>query len=197
MSGKTTYYRPLKRRRILGFAIDLLAIGILTKSITLIYSIIVNSIFLLIPISTQRLIVNNIDQTNTAVFIILYLTYFFVSIRFGEGQTLGKIIMKTTVVNNSNQLPSLAAALLRSMGYLIYYGVGITTMALPHLIGSVSAFVIGFTLSALWFLFPLFKKNGKGIPDLISNTHVVILESRTLPEVIYLPTESEELKKVA
>lgn len=138
--------------------------------------------------------------------------YFVVFEYYNKGQTIGKKILKIKVVTNDNKRPSLGKIATRSV---IKYNV---LMGSSIAIGVIVLLLLGLTSKAIYvkysiiiqsfdmafagatFLFMLFRKDGKGIHDIISGTKVCKIEvGENIKEAEYIENEVKEEapKKIA
>lgn len=113
------------------------------------------------------------------VSITLYIGYYVVFATLNRGQTLGKKLLKIKVVNKNNEKPSVINMLVRSL--LIYnivsalYSVifvnflGVNTfMKIYTIIGYAEYFII-----LVSFFMVTYKKDGRGLHDMIAGTSVI------------------------
>ena len=108
---------------------------------------------------------------------IYYFSYFFFCCYLAEGRTLGKTIFKLRLVNYNRarkQTVGLGQSLLRSTGHTISYAL----LFLP-------------------FLLNYFKKNQRGISDLLSQTETVTCEEYQLLLAEEQESDSFSIQKVA
>lgn len=138
--------------------------------------------------------------------------YFVVFEYFNKGQTIGKKILKIRVVTKDNKKPNFAKIASRS---LIKYNI-LTGSSI--LIGVVVLLLLGFTSKAFYIkyaiiiqsfdmafagatlLFMMFRKDGKGLHDIISGTQVCKVETaESIKEAEYIENEVKEEapKKIA
>ncbi|GEM_PF-4166450 len=193
MATKQKYFRPYKNRRALGLTIDLFMLAFFTKSTLIILGVVLNLTFSLISSSNQRFIYENIMSLPSILLMIYCLAYFHISIKYGKGQTIGKIITKTAIVHKNREKEiTTTNSLLRSVGYLIYISVTVLIYSASNIFDSIS-FLYSHLMAITWVSIPLMNKGGIGIQDLISNTRTVITEPMPIPAVIYLPNANQQI----
>lgn len=111
--------------------------------------------------------------------VILYVGYFIVFGYLNKGQTLGKKICKIKVVNKDNDRPSIWNMIIRSL--FIY---GISTLLFNIIFINIlnnKIFTYGYTIITyietifmiICFFMILYKKDGKGLHDLMAKTYVI------------------------
>lgn len=177
----------LLRKRTYAFLIDLYVIVLIKVIMTLSYTTFLKAFFFQLPMAKQKMMLENLQVADMMVTPVIFFTYFFFSYFAGEGKTIGKIFLKISVVNHSQSSLTLKESFMRSMGYGINY-----------------------MTAGLLFLLPFFRKDARGIPDMISKTmikmdeelvkvenqfeNVVTIETSSLPQS---ENQKEEEKKVA
>jgi len=94
----------------------------------------------------------NLSQMRTSTMFFTYFSYFLVAAYLFEGKTIGKSIFELRIVSRFHQGENISFrdSFLRSVGYTISY----MFLFLP-------------------FLASAFSKNGKGLPDYLSQTEVM------------------------
>lgn len=111
--------------------------------------------------------------------IVLFIGYFIVFCYLNKGQTLGKMIFKIRVVNNDGSNVKLSSLIIRS---LFIYGIVsctysiICTLFLPAKVFVYSyKWVVNIETMILFvcFLMVMYRKDGKGLHDLVSRTNVI------------------------
>ena len=123
---------------------------------------------------------NKDNKVETAVSFLLTIGYFVVFQYMNNGQTLGKKMLKIRVVdNNTNKSPTVLKGLVRTV---IVFNI-VSSFASLVLINylSKSAYIstyitiseIEYLLITMSIIFIIFRKDGRGIHDLISNTKVI------------------------
>lgn len=111
--------------------------------------------------------------------VILYVGYFIVFGYLNKGQTLGKKICKIMIVNKDNGRPSIWNMVVRSI--FIY---GISTLLFSVIFVNIlnnKIFTYGYTIITyieaifmiICFFMVLYKKDGKGLHDIIAKTYVI------------------------
>ena len=119
---------------------------------------------------------------------VILLLYFGVFQKYNKGQTLGKKIMKIKVVdNNSNENSTLIQHLIRSILLQFIYGGGIIPMLLnsilvyflnsqAYLYCYFAIVMIFMIFNIISFFFIIFRKDKRGLHDLIAGTKVIELK---------------------
>lgn len=114
-----------------------------------------------------------------AVNVVLYVGYFIVFGYLNKGQTLGKKLCKIKVVNKHNNRPGIWDMTVRS---LFIYGISTLLFSVIFVnILSNKMFSYGYTIITyvetifiiICFFMVLYKKDGKGLHDLMANTYVI------------------------
>ena len=119
------------------------------------------------------------NMTVNIVTITLYIGYFVVFATLNKGQTLGKKLLKIRVVNKNNDKPSIWNMLVRSLFIYNIISILFSTVAVNFLnintftyiytiVGYVEFFVI-----IVSFFMVTYKKDGKGLHDMIAGTNVI------------------------
>lgn len=111
--------------------------------------------------------------------LVMYVGYFVIFGYLNKGQTLGKKLFKIKVANKEGDVPSIWNMLVRS---LFIYGI-ITLLYCVILINIIDkmSFLIGFLIvyyiEAIFimiaFFMVLYKKDGRGLHDMIAGTNVI------------------------
>ena len=117
--------------------------------------------------------------TVNIVTITLYIGYFVVFATLNKGQTLGKKLLKIRVVNKNNDKPSIWNMLVRSL--FIYNIVSALFSIIFVNILSVNTFIYIYTIVGyveffviiVSFFMVTYKKDGKGLHDMIAGTNVI------------------------
>lgn len=123
-----------------------------------------------------------LQRTNfmsNVVNVVLYIGYFIIFGYLNKGQTIGKKLCKIKVVKEDNDIPSVWNMIVRSL--FIY---GITTLLFSVLfvcILDAMIFTIGYLivtyveaiLMIISFFMVLYKKDGRGLHDIIARTKVI------------------------
>lgn len=111
--------------------------------------------------------------------VVLYIGYFIVFGYLNKGQTIGKKIMKIRVVNNSQESPSIWNMIVRS---LFIYGISTLLFSVIFVnIFDIMTFTFGYLivtyveafLMIIAFFMILYKKDGRGLHDIIARTKVI------------------------
>lgn len=115
---------------------------------------------------------------STIVSVVINVVYFIVFAFLNKGQTLGKKIFKIKVVNQDGKNPSIWNMLLRSIGL---YGIitGIVNIIGVYVLNvklfnytSTTANYIYYGFIIISFFMVIYKKDGRGIHDIIGRTSV-------------------------
>lgn len=113
-----------------------------------------------------------------AVSVTLFIGYFIVFAYFNKGQTIGKKLLKIKVVEN-NKKPSIKAMIIRG---LFVYGIltGLYTAIFVNILskkyfnyGSAICSYIELFFVVVSFFMVLYKKDGRGLHDLMAGTSVI------------------------
>lgn len=119
------------------------------------------------------------NMTVNIVTITLYIGYFVVFATLNKGQTLGKKLLKIRVVNKNNDKPSIWNMLVRSLFIYNIISILFSTVAVNLLnintftyiyttLGYIEYFVI-----IISFFMVIYKKDGRGLHDMIAGTNVI------------------------
>ncbi|WP_372654897.1 RDD family protein [Halobacteriovorax sp.] len=152
LSAEKTPRKSLTKDRMYAFTMDLFLIGIINKAILFTYTSFIHSFFHQLPLGVRSNLQNKLQAVNSLNFLVVFIGYFLLSYYLSEGKTPGKIMFNLKVQcphTHSDQL-SLKTSVLRTLGYFV---------TIPT----------GFTL----LLIPCFRKDGKGIPDWLSDSFVM------------------------
>lgn len=130
-------------------------------------------------------------------FTILLFTYFLFSFYWGEGKTIGCLLLNLVTVNSEQRSLSFKEAFVRSFFHSFYFFSAVTLLTVPLL------------------LIPFLRKDKKGLSDILSGTICLPIEmlSNTLPvlatevanvtqepeqsNVIHLPYKDDDIDKAA
>jgi uncharacterized RDD family membrane protein YckC len=145
----------LLKDRSYAFITDLFLIGIINRAIMFTYGNFVRTFFYQMPYSVQKSFNEQMVQATSLSFIVVFWGYFLLSYYLSEGRTPGKIIfhLKVQSPHTHEGHLSLKSCVLRTLGYFV---------ALPSF----------FALLAI----PFFRKDKKGIPDMLSNTFIMSIK---------------------
>jgi uncharacterized RDD family membrane protein YckC len=138
--------------RSYAFFTDIFLIGIINRAIMFTYANFIRTFFYQMPYSVQKSLNEKMFEINTMSFFVVFWGYFLLSYYLSEGKTPGKIIfhLKVQSPHTHEGHLSLKACAMRTLGYFV----------------SMPSF---FALLAI----PYFRKDKKGIPDMLSNTFVM------------------------
>ena len=117
--------------------------------------------------------------TVNIVTITLYIGYFVVFATLNKGQTLGKKLLKIRVVNKNNDKPSIWNMLVRSLFIYNIISILFSTVAVKFL--NINTFTYIYTtlryiecfVIIVSFFMVTYKKDGKGLHDMIAGTNVI------------------------
>jgi uncharacterized RDD family membrane protein YckC len=141
-----------RTRRINAFVTDLLFIQVFQKMAIFAYIEFVNQSLFTLPIGVRANLMGNLSQMRNSTMFFSYFSYFLIASYLFEGRTIGKSIFNLRVVNPFEEGESLSFrdSFFRAVGYTISY----MMLFLP-------------------FLASAFSKDGKGLPDYLSQTEVM------------------------
>ena len=141
-----------RTRRFNAFITDLLFIQVFQKLAVFSYIEFINQSFFTLPFGVKANLMGNLSQMRTSTMFFTYFSYFLVAAYLFEGKTIGKSIFELRIVSRFHQGENISFrdSFLRSVGYTISY----MFLFLP-------------------FLASAFSKNGKGLPDYLSQTEVM------------------------
>lgn len=119
------------------------------------------------------------NLTTNIVSVTLYIGYFVVFATLNKGQTLGKKLLKIKVVNKDGEKPSIWNMLVRSL--FIYNIISALFSIIFVNILSVNTFIYIYTIVGyveffviiVSFFMVTYKKDGKGLHDMIAGTSVI------------------------
>lgn len=117
--------------------------------------------------------------TVNIVTITLYIGYFVVFATLNKGQTLGKKLLKIRVVNKNNDKPSIWNMLVRSLFIYNIISILFSTVAVKFL--NINTFTYIYTtlryiecfVIIISFFMVIYKKDGRGLHDMIAGTNVI------------------------
>lgn len=151
-SNQASQKNQVLKKRVYAFCVDLYIIVGIKLMITFAYTSFFKSFFFQLPFKKQQHLLESLMMVDVAVTPLIFFTYFLISYYSGEGKSLGKLFFKLTVAQNQltkDYLPTFKQALFRTLGYMACY----------------------LSLGTL-FLMPFFRKDRRGLPDLLSGTQV-------------------------
>lgn len=149
--------------------------------------------------------VSKYGYTVTIIGLVVSTLYFVVFEYFNKGQTVGKKLLKIKVTNDEGKRPTFAQCLIRSsLKYNIILGgsiaLGIINV-LVLILGSKSVYLqytpwiqsVDFSIAAVSLLFMMFRKDGKGLHDMLAHTNVLstMSEVSDVKEANYTENQSE------
>lgn len=154
--------------RSYAFFTDIFLIGIINRAIMFTYANFIRTFFYQMPYSVQKSINDKMFEMNTLSFLVVFWGYFMLSYYLSEGKTPGKIIfhLKVQSPHTHEGHLSLKSCMMRTLGYFV---------SLPSF----------FALLAI----PYFRKDKKGIPDMLSNTFVM-----SVKEERYIESLEDEIR---
>lgn len=117
--------------------------------------------------------------TVNIVTITLYIGYFVVFATLNKGQTLGKKLLKIRVVNKNNDKPSIWNMLVRSLFIYNIISILFSTVAVKFL--NINTFTYIYTtlryiecfVIIISFFMVIYKKDGRGLHDMIAGTNII------------------------
>ena len=138
--------------RSYAFFTDIFLIGIINRAIMFTYANFIRTFFYQMPYSVQKSVSEKMFEVNTMSFFVVFCGYFILSYYLSEGKTPGKIIfhLKVQSPHTHEGHLSLKACVMRTLGYFISMPTFFALLAIPY-----------------------FRKDKKGIPDLLSGTFVM------------------------
>ena len=174
-------------KRVFAFFIDIFIINFINFVIFSAYSAFLNGFLFSLPGKKIAYMSKNLISIEPLVGLTILYGYFLFCYYVTHGKSLGKKIMKLSVVSDSyltgnmlHKSPELKEAFLRASGYVICY------------------------LSAgILFFMPFFRKDKRGIQDILSKTSVLedkqlyeyfISQEKKDEQIVYLNLESLEDK---
>lgn len=140
------------KKRVYAFFLDLVFISLLNRAIIYSYTNFLDRYLPYVNPDIKNNILSNFNKINFPIYMLVFISYFLISYYISNGKTPAKVIFGLKVQGKDflNDNITFKESFLRSSCYLI-------------------GTVFGFFMLAI----PLFKKNKKGIPDIISGTQVL------------------------
>lgn len=146
------------QKRVISFAIDITVIAFIKFIFTIAYASFIKTFFYQLDLKTQISLVEGINIFNGFSSLLIFSSYFTFSHFMGEGKTIGKMLTKTTVVDNNfiknfdtqDKNLTLKKSLLRMIGYFTAY----ITFGIP-------------------FIPAFFRDDKKSWPDFISRSQTL------------------------
>lgn len=149
---------PLLLKRGLAFMVDMMAIGLLKTSLDAGYGLFINQYLSPFNSATKYGLTQSNIALHLSVFVMVFLGYFLFTTAVMNGKTLGKLVMKLTIINElfvqnhfeeSHEL-SYSQVFQRSIGYVLCY--------------------LSF---GTFFVFNFSSEDKRGLSDYLSNTRTV------------------------
>lgn len=194
------------RHRLFAYLIDILLLGIilLILNTILVDNIQINTLEHELDtlndlfITKQIEIPNYVDQYSTIIYNldkaklpsiiinILYIIIYFVLVPyFWKGQTLGKKLLNTKIINKTKEKLTITSLIIRNtiingLGYLILNIISLYLLPSNYYFVMISILgIIQFLLVIISSFMILYRRDKRGLQDILSNTKVVYLESKT------------------
>ena len=211
-------------KRILAFIIDFLLVAILSAIVmyviphsdkyneTLENSVTVRKLIneSETPLSSQELINVSNELTydsykygvlENSLTIVIMLSYFTLFTFFNHGQTIGKKLVKTQVVDKDGNEPKLLGSFLRSLFITRSFGDIVTfilllSMKKPTFIKTY--YYVDMFLTALWIACPIvaiWRQDGRGLHDLIGGTKVLDKRKQESTQIVEAKIEEKKEPK--
>jgi uncharacterized RDD family membrane protein YckC len=149
---------PLLLKRGLAFMVDMMAIALLKTSLDAGYGLFINQYLSPFNSATKYGLTQSNIALHLSVFVMVFLGYFLFTTAVMNGKTLGKLVMKLTIINElfvqnhfeeSHEL-SYSQVFQRSIGYVLCY--------------------LSF---GTFFVFNFSSEDRRGLSDYLSNTRTV------------------------
>jgi uncharacterized RDD family membrane protein YckC len=149
---------PLLLKRGLAFMVDMMAIALLKTSLDAGYGLFINQYLSPFNSATKYGLTQSNIALHLSVFVMVFLGYFLFTTAVMNGKTLGKLVMKLTIINElfvqnhfeeSHEL-SYSQVFQRSIGYVLCY--------------------LSF---GTFFVFNFSSEDKRGLSDYLSNTRTV------------------------
>lgn len=144
--------KGMLRKRFYAFFVDLFIVGVVSKVFIVAYMTFIESSLKFIPLHYKKSLYDNLKVVHFPLIMTLFFGLYFLSLYLGQGKSPGKAMMKIRVISKKHPFEglSITEAFTRSLAGLVCY------MSLCTL-----------------FVFALFNREGKGIPEWFSGTSVV------------------------
>ena len=211
-------------KRILAFIIDFLLVAILSAIVmyviphsdkynkTLENSVTVRKLIneSETPLSSQELINVSNELTydsykygvlENSLTIVIMLSYFTLFTFFNHGQTIGKKLVKTQVVDKSGNEPKLLGSFLRSLFVTRSFGDIVTfilVLSLKKPTFVKSFYYVDLVLTTLWIACPIvaiWRQDGRGLHDLIGGTKVLDKRKQESTQIVEAKIEEKKEEK--
>lgn len=169
--------RGILQKRMISFAVDITVIAFIKFIVTVSYASFVKTFFYQLNLESQINMIQGLSALDTFNTLLIFSSYFTFSHFWGDGKTVGKMITRTTVVNNkfihefsenSTNL-NFRLSMLRMIGYLSSY-----------------------VLLGLPFIFAFFRKDGRSWPDFISRSQTLDDDDIQKLHMLKLSSESDQ-----
>ena len=134
--------------------------------------------------------------------IVIMLSYFTLFTFFNHGQTVGKMLVKTKVVDKDGNEPSLLGCFLRSIFISRSFGDIITlilVLSMKRATFIKSYYYIDMVLTVIWIACPIvaiWRQDGRGLHDLIGGTKVLDKRKQESIEIVEAKVEEKQEEKV-
>ena len=211
-------------KRILAFIIDFLLVAILSAIVmyviphsdkyneTLENSVTVRKLIneSETPLSSEELINVSNELTydsykygvlENGITIVIMLSYFTLFTFFNHGQTIGKKLVKTQVVDKSGNEPKLLGSFLRSLFVTRSFGDIVTfilVLSLKKPTFVKSFYYVDLVLTTLWIACPIvaiWRQDGRGLHDLIGGTKVLDKRKQESTQIVEAKIEEKKEPK--
>lgn len=162
----------LLKKRVMAFSIDLFAILLINKFMTLSFMFYIEKyswpVYRMLKSSAHL-----INEAEVVTLLLIYCSYFFMSMFLSQGKTLGKTAVGLRVIDPQTlgQI-SYSQAMLRTMGYTLCYLGGL-----------------------ILFVLPFMNKKNKGVPDWLSSTQVISEEQWKALTIFHRQQQVQIIKK--
>ena len=211
-------------KRILAFIIDFLLVAILSAIVmyviphsdkyneTLENSVTVRKLIneSETPLSSQELINVSNELTydsykygvlENSLTIVIMLSYFTLFTFFNHGQTIGKKLVKTQVVDKDGNEPKLLGSFLRSLFITRSFGDIVTfilVLSMKKQTFIKTYYYVDMFLTALWIACPIvaiWRQDGRGLHDLIGGTKVLDKRKQESTQIVEAKIEEKKETK--
>jgi uncharacterized RDD family membrane protein YckC len=162
----------LLKKRVLAFSIDLFAILMINKFMTISFMFYLEKyswpVYRMLKSSAHL-----INEAEVVTLLVIYFSYFFMSMFLSQGKTLGKTAVGLRVIDPQTlgQI-TYSQAMLRTMGYTLCYLGALILFALPFL-----------------------NRKNKGVPDWLSSTQVISEDQWKALSIFHEQQQIQVIKK--